>query len=222
MNRTGINQRNKGRSTRRLSLHSWLCVTALLTVPARLAPPALGSHSPALPSSGLTKDLLGSSSGWLGSSCQTPSQFHRGGKTAFFHVLASGASRSWRPGLGLGKLGRATTKSPWQQSPWHHPPLTRPAPTNWSAHAGMVTNCLSVWQTLPTGLCPGAGCKGSPEPSPFTEGLENHLPSRTRRRAQVQMRTGGAPGRAHRGARPTSPGEGPALHPGGATLCCMP
>lgn len=87
-------ERNKGRSTRR-----------------HVAFPTAGSVSQhweataALPQLGLTKDLLGSSSEGLGSSCQTrPSWFHRRGGTAF-PCAGKPCSEKLAAGVGIREAG---------------------------------------------------------------------------------------------------------------------
>lgn len=127
-------ERNKERSTRRMSLPTAGSVSLhILTDAARLAC-LLWEARVSLPRLGLMKDFLGSSER-LGFSCQTRSRFHRGGNS--FPMCWKAVL--WKPGC------RGSVKGGWEGlPPSHHGnsllgitlPLTRPAPTNWSAHPG--------------------------------------------------------------------------------------
>lgn len=129
-----------------MSLHTAGSVSQhILTNPVRLTPSSSGKPKPH--SQGLA--WWGPGVCWVTEVQLSDTILMSQGWKQLFHVLGSSISKSWLQGLGLGKLERATTTSPWQQPPWHHLPLTRPAPTNWSAQMGTVTNCIFAWQALP-------------------------------------------------------------------------
>lgn len=98
------------------------------------------------------KDLLGSSE-WQGSAVRHHPGFSEVGKQ-LFHVLESGgASEKLASGVGIREAGEGYHQVTMATVSLASPSLTRPAPTNWSALTGTVTNCFSMWQILPTGLC---------------------------------------------------------------------
>lgn len=115
-----INQRNKERNARCVSLHTASCMLQHVpTDPARLTP---STNMKPEPSWGLL-------SGWGPAVTHSPWVTEvniacpRAAKQGFERLAAE---------LGLRKLRRATTMSLWQQPPWHHCPpnlANQPPPT---------------------------------------------------------------------------------------------
>lgn len=65
---------------------------------------------------------------------------------------SGGASEKLAAGVGIREAGEGYHQVTMATVSLASPSLTRPAPTNWSALTGAVTNCFSMWQTLPTGV----------------------------------------------------------------------
>lgn len=127
-----------------MSLHTAGSVSQhILTHPARLA---------SLPGLSWMRTFWGLLSGWVPAVRHNPG-FTEVGKQLFQALESAGALKKLAAGSGIREAGEGYHQVTMATVSLASPSLTRPAPTNWSALTGTVTNCFSMWQTLPTGLC---------------------------------------------------------------------